>query len=1037
MCAHPNTSAISDQLTQARSSDAPSSSHRPSLGLSALGLVLALGSFTAIATEPVNKGASKTNDSCECTYPWREYSRLATPDVKALFEAAQNGDEATFNRLIPTIPEVNEYTVDGLPLLTTLLLPARNLPIDRSKRKVWWDIPADQAQAIRAAHAATLPAKERMLATALQQGAKPSEFSQAGRRPALHLATVYGSPEMVRLLLKHGADVNQIDSDKSQTAVEFALDNEFFIRMSYLPVLLDPAQRTDILLAIQAAGAGRPYRRVDEFAEREAGKPSERPSADYLLWPALASLTQGSEIMEAFARTGTAPVFDAEDIQLSPLAYAARSGNLGGVRWLKKVAPRSIKAEKTHGKDEVKYDTWLMAAAWALYPTGSRLNTPIRVNDILTELIQPGMPWAQNNDLQDDAQNPLIAQRDITRPTADNTLLNYLVTTGNLDWVSRIVKMGATVDTPGRDSPLLDAIRQENLPMVHLLLSLGADPLAGKEAEKAALYELISPDYMHVDDDARRKSAAPGAVRHEMLEAMLASLTSRQKAELGKRKKSLVMEALTANNVVDHRMVRALLASGIPWSGLDASAIVAAIASKDAELVGILLDYGVKIDERTAPGTKRTTTPILIHAISQGRMDLLPRLLQAGANPNLAASNGWSAVDWAIARGDVAALDLLLAQGGLIAGEKRPLSPVELAVASGNEAMLQRVSPPTGADLTQVCLKHGPKLIGVIRDSSDAYWQHLLAQGLGRPSTDGKACSGLAPMPYRLLDALLADRENRIVGWQVTRIEKRLRDLKAQGQPLTDEEGDSLLRKAKAAGRQDLISVLVNLGLTSAAEPASKAVPERMPSAADKALEKKLIGHYYLENQREVGSEIVLRANGHFDYMLAYGANDEQASGQWMVRDELLVFKTTPTKTASSWVPFGRLPTTGATPAEKPGDVVVDVSHKGRPLSLLKVVVMGCTAPETNGGQTVDGRWTGLLAGDICQITLRHNSLNNGLVYVYQVPESERKTGGRYFAFEAQQGPAAGQTDFNISMTIERGTLVWNRGGRKLRYSRQ
>src|SRR5574343_527555 len=210
MCAHPNTSAISDQLTQARSSDAPSSSHRPSLGLSALGLVLALGSFTAIATEPVNKGASKTNDSCECTYPWREYSRLATPDVKALFEAAQNGDEATFNRLIPTIPEVNEYTVDGLPLLTTLLFPARNLPIDRSKRKVWWDIPADQAQAIRAAHAATLPAKERMLATALQHGAKPSEFSQAGRRPALHLATVYGSPEMVRLLLKHGADVNQI-----------------------------------------------------------------------------------------------------------------------------------------------------------------------------------------------------------------------------------------------------------------------------------------------------------------------------------------------------------------------------------------------------------------------------------------------------------------------------------------------------------------------------------------------------------------------------------------------------------------------------------------------------------------------------------------------------------------------------------------------------------------------------------------------------------------------------------------------------------
>jgi hypothetical protein len=40
-------------------------------------------------------------------------------------------------------------------------------------------------------------------------------------------------------------------------------------------------------------------------------------------------------------------------------------------------------------------------------------------------------------------------------------------------------------------------------------------------------------------------------------------------------------------------------------------------------------------------------------------------------------------------------------------------------------------------------------------------------------------------------------------------------------------------------------------------------------------------GHYYLEGVMEVGSELLLRADGRFEYMLAYGALDELASGCW------------------------------------------------------------------------------------------------------------------------------------------------------------
>jgi hypothetical protein len=42
-----------------------------------------------------------------------------------------------------------------------------------------------------------------------------------------------------------------------------------------------------------------------------------------------------------------------------------------------------------------------------------------------------------------------------------------------------------------------------------------------------------------------------------------------------------------------------------------------------------------------------------------------------------------------------------------------------------------------------------------------------------------------------------------------------------------------------------------------------------------------LAGHYYLRGVMEVGSELQLQKNGRFDYMLAYGALDELASGCW------------------------------------------------------------------------------------------------------------------------------------------------------------
>jgi hypothetical protein len=52
-----------------------------------------------------------------------------------------------------------------------------------------------------------------------------------------------------------------------------------------------------------------------------------------------------------------------------------------------------------------------------------------------------------------------------------------------------------------------------------------------------------------------------------------------------------------------------------------------------------------------------------------------------------------------------------------------------------------------------------------------------------------------------------------------------------------------------------------------------------------------LAGHYYLHGVMEVGSEFELRADGRFDYMLAYGALDELASGCWSRKGGVVTLK--------------------------------------------------------------------------------------------------------------------------------------------------
>jgi len=65
-----------------------------------------------------------------------------------------------------------------------------------------------------------------------------------------------------------------------------------------------------------------------------------------------------------------------------------------------------------------------------------------------------------------------------------------------------------------------------------------------------------------------------------------------------------------------------------------------------------------------------------------------------------------------------------------------------------------------------------------------------------------------------------------------------------------------------------------------------------LPMLAHSAQSETPAGHYVLQGIREVGSELVLREDGQFQYMLAYGAYDEFATGTWKVDGRRVILNT-------------------------------------------------------------------------------------------------------------------------------------------------
>jgi hypothetical protein len=100
-----------------------------------------------------------------------------------------------------------------------------------------------------------------------------------------------------------------------------------------------------------------------------------------------------------------------------------------------------------------------------------------------------------------------------------------------------------------------------------------------------------------------------------------------------------------------------------------------------------------------------------------------------------------------------------------------------------------------------------------------------------------------------------------------------------------------------------------------------------------------MAGHYVLRGVMEVGSELWLKPDGSFEYMLAYGAADYWAKGTWRQEGNAVILQST----AKEEAPFRLV----RSETGKPGRIRVWVMGKnGKGVEHIRVVLLTAGKPE-------------------------------------------------------------------------------------------
>jgi ankyrin repeat protein len=138
---------------------------------------------------------------------------------------------------------------------------------------------------------------------------------------------------------------------------------------------------------------------------------------------------------------------------------------------------------------------------------------------------------------------------------------------------------------------------------------------------------------------------------------------------------------------------------------------------------------GVALGLLCASASFAADGPALVDAARNGNLDAVRSLLKSGADPNLTAADGSTAVHWAVHGDNLAMLNALLAAGAKPDAVTRyKITPLTLAAQNGNAALVERLlaagaSPDTASEEGQTAL------MTAARNGSVAAVRALLKRG--------------------------------------------------------------------------------------------------------------------------------------------------------------------------------------------------------------------------------------------------------------------------------------------------------------------
>jgi ankyrin repeat protein len=301
-------------------------------------------------------------------------------------------------------------------------------------------------------------------------------------------------------------------------------------------------------------------------------------------------------------------------------------------------------------------------------------------------------------------------------PVGGLTALLYAARDGCYECVEALIKAGADVNVPTPEgvTPLLIALDNDNDDIAKLLLDHGAKPGVWDWWGRTALYIAIDRKDGGSSGGGLKVPVDPRASAHfsamDIIKTLLAAnvdpspelrmhrpsrggYTGRFADPLEDTGCTPLLRATLSN---DLEVVRALLAKGaspkIMAMGVTPFLVAAGVGNNprggpgaaDASgpslaLIDLLLEYGADVNAQVT-GTKTYSMRIsrrpvategttALHAAAQaGRADLVRYLLEKGANPNIADSNGYKAIDLVGAGAGKAALPANSTDGAGIVG---------------------------------------------------------------------------------------------------------------------------------------------------------------------------------------------------------------------------------------------------------------------------------------------------------------------------------------------------------------------------------